>query len=130
MFPFEDEGLLDISFDNKGISFEVELENADEEDRESFFVVKKVHVDVSDLEYTVSRNRSWLLWMFQGTVGKLIKHSLKSSLEAQITTMLKDADLELYGLQNRAIAATNAKPTALKYVIVHRDLIASAHMLT
>lgn len=42
---FEDEGLLEISFDRKGIAFDVTLENATEENRESFFVVKDVSVD-------------------------------------------------------------------------------------
>lgn len=114
LIPFEDEGLLDISFDNKGVSFDVELENASEDDRESFFVVKSVKVDISDLDYSIRKNKSWLLYFGQSTVGGLIRHTLKSSLEAQISTLLRDADLELFALQNRAIAATNAKPTALK----------------
>lgn len=85
LFPFEDEGLLDISFDNKGVSFDVELESASEDDRETFFVVKDVNVDISDLDYSISKNRSWLLWFGQSTVGGLIRKSLKSSLETQIT---------------------------------------------
>ncbi|KAL7416019.1 hypothetical protein BDY24DRAFT_359249 [Mrakia frigida] len=116
LLNFEDEGLLAVSFDNKGISFDIELENASEADRESFFVVKSVNVDISDLEYAISRNKSWLLWLASGTVSGLIKKTLKHSLESQIASYLRDADLELYGLQNRAIAATNAKPTALNYV--------------
>lgn len=37
---YEDSGLLDIELTNKGLSFDVELENAGEDDRESFFKVK------------------------------------------------------------------------------------------
>lgn len=114
---FEDEGLLAVSFDNRvsfrlgssslfistkltflscfpqGISFDIELENASETDRESFFVVKSVHVDISDLEYAISRNKSWLLWLASGTVGGLIKKVLKSSLESQVRPSLHPPQL-------------------------------------
>lgn len=114
---FEDEGLLDLAFNRKGISFDVVLDNASEEDRESFFVVRNVDVDISDLEYHIKSNKSWMLYLCKPFVSALIKANLKSTLESQITSYLRDADLQLFGLQQRAIAATNAKPTPLKCVV-------------
>lgn len=108
---FEDEGLLEIAFDRKGISFDVTLENATEDNRESFFVVKDVQVDISDLQYHISKNTSWLLYFSKPFVSSVIKRAVKESLQHSIVDYLKQADLALYGFQNRAIAATNAKPS-------------------
>lgn len=38
------------------------------------------------------------------------QRNLSSALEAQIAEYLRQADFKLYGLQQRAIAATNAAP--------------------
>ncbi|CDZ97340.1 hypothetical protein [Phaffia rhodozyma] len=116
-FPtFEDEGLLEIAFDNKGIAFDVTLENAGEDDREQFFIVKDVDVDISDFTYSISKNSSWLLYFSRPFVSGLLRKNLKASLEHQITEYLKDADFRLYGLQQRAIAATNARPSPSNYL--------------
>jgi hypothetical protein len=66
---------------------------------------------VSDLQYHISKNSSWLLYFSKPFVSGLIKRALKESLEHAIVDYLKQADLALYGLQNRAIAAANAKPS-------------------
>lgn len=66
---------------------------------------------VSDLQYHISKNTSWLLWLSKPFVSGLIKKALKESLEHAIVDYLRQADLQLFALQNRAIAATNAKPS-------------------
>lgn len=101
--------------------------------------VKKIAVDVSDLDWHISKNSSWLLYLYvefsaqserinhfadfptfshvcssKPFVAGLLKKNIQHSLETQITSMLRDADLQLYGLQNRVIAATNARPSAAK----------------
>lgn len=50
---FKDAGLLSLDLSNEGLCFDVALESADEEDRESFFKVKTVNVDLDtfDCEY-------------------------------------------------------------------------------
>jgi len=62
--PFEDSGLLEVAFGPDGIDFDVTLENADEDDRETFFTVKKVDVHISGFDYTISKNSKWFATWF------------------------------------------------------------------
>lgn len=62
--PFEDSGILDVQFGPKGISFDVELENADPDDRETFFTVKKVDVWMEGFDFQVSKNHKWFATWF------------------------------------------------------------------
>jgi hypothetical protein len=45
-----------------------------------------------------------------------VQRNLTSALEAQIGEYLRHADHRMFVLQQRAIAATNARPTALNFV--------------
>lgn len=68
--PYEDAGLLDVTFGPKGISFDVTLENASEDDQETFFTVKGVAVSISDFDFTVRENDQWLATWFAKPVLK------------------------------------------------------------
>ena len=57
---FEDSGLLDIQFGPKGINFDVTLENAEEEARETFFKVKNVKVSIVGFDFQIRNNDHWL----------------------------------------------------------------------
>ncbi|WVF68948.1 hypothetical protein IAT40_003722 [Kwoniella sp. CBS 6097] len=115
--PFEDSGLLDIKFGPQGISFDVTLENANEEDQETFFTVKDVQVWISGFDFEISKNQKWLAtWMAKPVLKAFVKRNLTHALEAQIAEYLRVADFRMYGLQQRAIAATNAKPTAANFI--------------
>ncbi|KAK4684203.1 hypothetical protein P7C73_g5994, partial [Tremellales sp. Uapishka_1] len=115
--PFEDSGILDIQFGPKGIDFDVTLENADEDDRETFFTVKDVTVQISGFDFSISKNSKWFAtWFAKPILRAFVQRNLTSALEAQIAEYLKTADLQMYGVQQRAIAATNAKPTPLNFV--------------
>ncbi len=50
------------------------------------------------------------------TIANDLQRNLASAIEAQIAEYMKVADLRMYGLQQRAIAATNAKPTPANFV--------------
>jgi acetyl-CoA carboxylase alpha subunit len=52
----------------------------------------------------------------QGGHSLTSQRNLVSALEAQITEYLRTADNRLFVLQQRAIAATNARPTPLNFV--------------
>ncbi|WVR06390.1 hypothetical protein IAU60_003421 [Kwoniella sp. DSM 27419] len=115
--PFEDSGLLDIKFGPQGISFDVTLENATEEDRETFFTVKDVRVWISGFDFDISKNNKWLaVWMAKPVIKTFVKRNLTHALEVQIAEYLRQADFRMYGLQQRAIAATNARPTAANFL--------------
>ena len=63
-WPFEDAGLLALTFGPGGVGFDVTLENADEDDRETFFTVKDVKVQLDDFDFTISKNRQWFATWF------------------------------------------------------------------
>jgi len=110
-WPFEDSGVLALQFGPHGISFDVTLENADEDDRETFFTVKKVDVNLQDFDFSVTKHKQWFAtWFAKPVIRAFVKRNLASALEAQISEYLRQADFKLYGLQQRAIAATNAAP--------------------
>jgi len=46
----------------------------------------------------------------------LLQHQITESLELQIAESLRQADFQLYGLQQRTIAATNARPSPANYL--------------
>jgi len=123
--PFEDAGLLDVTFGPDGISFDVTLENADEDDRETFFTVKGVSVSISDFDFTIRENNQWFAtWFAKPVLKAFIKRNLTHALEAQIGEYLRTADTRMYGVQQRVIAATNAKPTPANFVrAIVRDSI-------
>jgi len=123
--PFEDAGLLDVTFGPDGISFDVTLENADEDDRETFFTVKSVSVSISDFDFNIRENNQWFAtWFAKPVLKAFIKRNLTHALEAQIAEYLRSADFRMYGVQQRVIAATNAKPTAANFVnAIVRDSI-------
>lgn len=123
--PYEDAGLLDLTFGSNGISFDTTLENATEEDRETFFTVKDVAVSISDFDFKVRDNDQWLAtWFAKPILKAFVKRNLTHALEAQIAEYLRQADFRAYGLQQRAIAATNAKPSPANWVnAIVRDSI-------
>ncbi|WWD18547.1 hypothetical protein CI109_103000 [Kwoniella shandongensis] len=115
--PFEDSGILDIQFGPQGVSFDVTLENAHEDNQETFFVVKDVQVWISGFDFQIREHQKWLAtWFAKPVIKAFVKRNLTSALEAQIAEYLRVADFRLYGLQQRAIAATNARPTAVNFL--------------
>ena len=134
-FPgFEDSGLLDIDFGPEGIAFDVTLENASEDDRETFFTVKNVSVTLSGFDFKVRENDQWFASWFaqpilrafvkvslgsticETTLTRLSQRNLTHAIETQIAEYLRTADFRLYGVQQRAIAATNARPTPANFI--------------
>jgi len=123
--PFEDAGLLDIQFGPEGISFDVTLENATDENQETFFVVKNVSLWMSGFDFQIRENtQSFAAWFARPIVRAFVKRYLMSALESQIADYLREIDFRLYGVQQRAIAATNARPTPANFInAVLRDSI-------
>ncbi|KAJ9122286.1 hypothetical protein QFC22_001707 [Naganishia vaughanmartiniae] len=114
---FEDSGLLDIQFGPRGIDFDVTLENATEDDRETFFVVKNVDVNIAGFDYQIRQNQKWFAtWLAKAPMRAFLRSNIIHTLEVQITEYLQRADFQLFALQQRAIAATNARPTPANYL--------------
>lgn len=114
----------------------ITIENADEEDRESFFKVNKVEVAVEGFAIRIHdsqhpfRNwlarpalRSYLESSFISVVRPLSRISSRnladphlSQLEEQIGEMFRGADSTFYALQQRAIGAGRAAPDPMTYL--------------
>lgn len=115
-FQWEDSGLLDVSF-KKGISFDILLDQASESDRETFFKVRKVKVNVSGLSFNLRETQHSIAnFIAKPLIRPLVESSLSSALEGAIEDYLQKADLELFALQQRVMAVTRAKPTPAAYV--------------
>jgi hypothetical protein len=72
--PFEDYGILDVYFGPKGISFDVTLEPADEDDSETFFTVHGVEVTLENFDYTLSKNSHWFAtWFAKPVIRAFVK---------------------------------------------------------
>lgn len=79
--PYEDAGLLDLTFGHKGISFDVTLENANEDDQETFFTVKGVAVSISDFDFKVRENDQWLAtWFAKPVLKAFVKVSASQAI--------------------------------------------------
>ena len=62
--PFEDSGVLDIQFGPQGLSFDVTLDNADEDDQETFFTVRDVKATLSGFDYQLCKHSKWFATWF------------------------------------------------------------------
>jgi len=74
--PFEDSGILDIQFGPEGIMVDVTLENASEDDQETFFTVKDVQATISGFDYQLSKHEKWFAtWFAKPILRAFIKVS-------------------------------------------------------
>lgn len=80
--PFEDAGLLDIDFGAQGINFDVTLDNADEDDQETFFKIQDVHVWMNDFDFQIRENNaSFAAWFARPIVRAFVKVRSEMSRE-------------------------------------------------
>lgn len=83
--PFEDSGLLDVQFGPQGLSFDVTLENANDEDRETFFTVKEVHTWITGFDFQLRESKaSFAAWFARPVIRAFIRVSLPPSDRARL----------------------------------------------
>lgn len=113
---WEDYGFLDLDLGGKdGTSFVVKLENADEEDKESFYKVKKVSVDMSSFKVKVRQTKHWFLNFFlMPFVRPVLRRVFQQLLEEQIKGWLQNQDRSLWAAQQRARVINSYSKTAIK----------------
>ena len=95
---------MDVQFGPKGISFDVTLENADEDARETFFKVKSVKVSIIGFDYQIRNNDHWMAtWLAKAPVRAILLVSdERSSMQPSLTAQGADLIRPLY-----SIVATN-----------------------
>ncbi|CBQ71824.1 conserved hypothetical protein [Sporisorium reilianum SRZ2] len=113
---WEDYGLLDLDLGGRdGTSFVVKLENADDDDDESFYKVKRVSVDMSSFKVKVRQTKHWFLNFFlMPFVRPVLRRVFQQLLEEQIKTWLQNQDRSLWAAQQRAKVINSYSKTALQ----------------
>ncbi|KAI9671998.1 MAG: hypothetical protein M1829_004542 [Trizodia sp. TS-e1964] len=93
-FPsVKDIGVADIYMGGQGFSFKVKLSTADKTDRQHFFKVDKVDVDVKHLSIKLKQSRHKLLFgLFKPLLFKVVKPALQKVLEKQIRDSVHELD--------------------------------------
>ncbi|GAC96365.1 hypothetical protein PHSY_003945 [Pseudozyma hubeiensis SY62] len=113
---WEDYGFLDLDLGGKdGTSFVVKLENADDDDDESFYKVRGVRVDMSSFKVKVRQTKHWFLNFFlMPFVRPVLKRVFQQLLEENIKNYLQNQDRSLWAAQQRAKVINSYSKTAIQ----------------
>ncbi|GAA5930367.1 uncharacterized protein JCM15063_004786 [Sporobolomyces koalae] len=119
----EDSGLLDIYLGSEhpdadnGLDVTLVLENANEADRESFFKLKRVDVDISGFEIAIRQSSHPIRnWLARGAVRSFMEVKIKEVLEEQIAHGFAQLDRSLFTLQYKATGAAAAAADPLSFL--------------
>lgn len=100
---FTDTGLMDIFLGGSGFSFKMKLSNAQSTDRQNFFKVDSVHVDVKN--FNVKLRKSKLKTPFclaKPVMMRIIRPILQKVLEKQIKDQFDQYDALAYQIKQEA----------------------------
>ncbi|KAI9796501.1 MAG: hypothetical protein M1825_000618 [Sarcosagium campestre] len=88
-----DKGVADIFLGGQGLSFKVKLATADKKDRQHFFKIDKIEVDVKHINVKLKQSSHKLLFnIFKPLLFKVIRPVLQKVLEKQIRDSVTKAD--------------------------------------
>ena len=98
-----DKGVMDIFLGGTGFGFKMALETADSVDRQHFFKVNTVVVDVKNLQLKVKQSNHKLLFnLFKPLMLKVLKPVITKVLEKVIKDNVNKADSMAYGIYQEA----------------------------
>lgn len=97
-FPsITDKGVMDIFLGGSGFSFKAALETADDSDKNHFFKVNKVDVDVKHMNIKLKQSRHKLLFaIVRPLLLRIMRPILQAVLSAQIKKQINDLDAFLH----------------------------------
>jgi len=103
-FPsLTDTGIADIYLGGSGLSFKMKLSTADKKDRQNFFKVDKVDVDVKNFNIKLQKSKHKILFAIaKPTMLKVIRPALQKVLEKQIKDQVHELDSLLYQVKLEA----------------------------
>ncbi|KAF2724629.1 hypothetical protein K431DRAFT_194268, partial [Polychaeton citri CBS 116435] len=111
-FPgITDKGVMDVFLGGTGLSFKVAMETADKSDKEHFFKINAVNVDIKNMNIKLKQSNHKLLFaMFKPLLFKVMRPVLQKVIEKQIRDNVRKADSLLYAAKKEADrAAEEAK---------------------
>lgn len=108
-FPsITDQGLADIFLGGNGFSFKLKLSSAGSTDRQNFFKVDKVDVDVKNFNIKLKQSKHKLLFgLAKPIMLKVIRPALQKVLEKQIKDQFNEWDKFAYQVKLEADRAQN-----------------------
>ncbi|ORY76232.1 Proteophosphoglycan ppg4 [Leucosporidium creatinivorum] len=116
----EDYGLLDIDIGGSsgdGLDVTITVENAEEEDRETFFKVKKVDVAIDGFNLSIHDSQHYIRnWFARPALRGYIEKQLIQVLEEQTASAFKSADKAAYELSIKSAGAYGAAPDPLAFL--------------
>lgn len=125
-FPsITDQGVMDILLYGTGFSFKLKLSSADAKDRQNFFKIDKIDVDVKNFNIKVKQsNHKMLFSLFKGIMLKVLRPALQKALEKVIRDKFNEFDRLAYSIKKEADRAqeqvkddpTQAKNIYSRYV--------------
>lgn len=120
-FPsITDRGVMDILLYGSGLSFKIKVSTADKNDRQNFFKVDKVDVDVKNFNIKVKQSsHKLLLSLFKGFVIKAVRPALQKALEKVIKDKFNEFDRLAYGIKqevDRAEEEVKRDPSQAKNI--------------
>ncbi|CAK7236885.1 hypothetical protein SBRCBS47491_009788 [Sporothrix bragantina] len=103
-FPsLTDIGIFSVFLSGKGFSFKLGLSTAEPSNREHFFKVDKVDVDIDNLKITLHKSQHKLLFsMFKPILMRVMRPTLQKVLEKAIRDNFNEWDATLYSIKKEA----------------------------
>ena len=125
-FPsITDQGVMDILLYGTGFSFKIKVSSADAKDRQNFFKVEKIDVDVKNFNIKLKQsNHKTLFGLFKPIMLKVIRPALQKAIEKVLRDKFTELDRLAYGIKQEADRAqeqvkddpTQAKNIYSRYV--------------
>jgi hypothetical protein len=114
-FPsITDIGVLDIFLGGSGFSFKMKLSTADENDRQNFFKVDKVDVDVKNLKIKIKQSRHKFLFSLAKSMAiKTLRPAIQKATEKFIKDKIHELDSMAYQIKieaDRAMQEVRTNP--------------------
>ncbi|KAI9733437.1 MAG: hypothetical protein M1834_003521 [Cirrosporium novae-zelandiae] len=109
-FPsLTDTGVLDLYLGGQGLSFKIAMASAEEKDRQNFFKVEKVNIDMKHFKIKVKKSKHKILFaLFKPILLKAIRPALQKALEKQIKDSFTQADAMAYDINQDVKRAKKA----------------------
>ncbi|KAI0481320.1 hypothetical protein GGR56DRAFT_629789 [Xylariaceae sp. FL0804] len=103
-FPaITDSGVANLFMGGDGLSFRMKLSTADPKDRQHFFKVEKVDVDVKNLQVKlVKSNHKVLFGLFKPMMLKVLRPAIQKTAEKQIKDQFNQFDQLMYLVKQEA----------------------------
>ncbi|KAF7194482.1 hypothetical protein HII31_04287 [Pseudocercospora fuligena] len=102
-----DKGVMDIFLGGTGLSFKVAMETADKNDRQHFFKINTVSVDIKNMDVKVKQSNHKLLFkLFKPVLFKVLRPVIQKTVEKQVRDAVTKADAFLYQVKQEVDRVT------------------------